>query len=313
MKTIIPLAILFLLIAPMALAETNQRLELLSPVTGDTINPMVLGFQYRVASVTPIETCDLIIDGQVKKTTPYHDDINGKILSFFLPLDDGTYNWTVSCVTRDDVVLSDATRSVSTSTVTSEVTKKSSGLFRGSMAYEFNFENTIEQTPIAVNKLAAGDFLWIKLKVVPSTFKKELYVKRFESVDGKKFILLEDLKGRDEYRIAQGENVSINISSTTILINFVGIELNRANVLVYPSVVGTSTPAVQPDEPSKEDSSTGTGVEEGAGKDDATEGAGTDTSAGPTGPSTPAAPADDAAKPGVFKRFVSWLTSVFGA
>ncbi len=312
MKTLISLAILFLLIAPIALAETNQRLELLSPATGNTINPVELGFQYRVASVTPIKDCSFIVDGQVKKTTPYNDDINGKILNIYTPLEDGTYNWTVSCVTVDGVILTDAARTVTTKTFTSEVTRKSSGLFRGSMAYEFEFTNTVDQAPIVVNKLAAGDFLWILLKVPPSTFKKELYVKRFESVNGKKSMILEDLKGRDTYTIVQGENATINISSTTAIINFVGIELNRANIIVYPSVIKSSTTTVT--------DSTGTGSEAGSGA-----GSGTKPDEKPveTVPPTPAkgdentgtgeAGTADAPKQGVFKRFVSWLTSIFGA
>ncbi|HIH23999.1 TPA: hypothetical protein HA251_03120 [Candidatus Woesearchaeota archaeon] len=324
----IAIIVLLLLIAPLALADT---LELVSPANGVSIEPTVNGVSFRTDSKDSVKSCTVFIDDEPKKTLTYNDVITGRTLQLSLDIPDGEHRWNAICVMSDGTTIASETRTFTAANVKSAVTAKSSGLFRGSMAYEFSFENTAEQEPVIVKKLAAGDFIWVIFKIPPSNIKKELYIKRFAVEQGTPFIYLEDLKKREVYKIARGENGTINISSSSVIVNFVDIELNRAVVAVYPFIQdGTTeeTPNNLPDEdaaPTDDDATTDT-VDTVAGStsddnEDGTEGTIDDVATPPqenADSSTDSTPGQDDApegreSKGVFTRFIAWLASIFGA
>lgn len=327
----IAIVILLLLIAPLALADT---LELVSPANGATIEPTVNGVSFRTDSKESVKSCTVFVDDEPKKTLTYNDVITGRTLQLSLDVPDGERRWNAICVMTDGTTLTSETRTFTAANVKSAVTVKSSGLFRGSMAYEFSFENTAEQEPVVVKKLAAGDFLWIIFKIPPSNIKKELYIKRFAVEQGTPFIYLEDLKKRDVYKIAKGENGTINISSSSVIVNFVDIELNRAVVAVYPFIsdgATEETPSGLPGEdtaPADDGTTTEDTTIESPSEDsndgskDTTDNAVTPPSQENADSSTDAAPdstpgqdgsLEGEERKGVFARFIAWLTSIFGA
>jgi hypothetical protein len=300
----IPLIILVLLLAPLAHAAT---IEQVSPAVGATIDPIENGFSFRTDSHATIKECTLFIDNEPKKTITYNDYISNTLLWFGLELPDGEHTWSVICSEYDNAIvskLSSSTIAFTAKTVESPITVESSGIFRGSMAHTFNFRNAPDQEPIVVKKLAAGDFIWINLKVAPSTITKELYVRRSATEDGKRYLYLEDLKKRDTYKILEGENATVNISQTSVIVKFIGIELNRANVVVYPKL---SANAAAPNE-TKNDTENGT-----EGTPPAEEVKSADEKDNATSPPPITDITQEPPKQGVFTRFFSWLVGLFGA
>jgi hypothetical protein len=307
----IPLLLLVLLIAPLALAET---VELISPAEGTTIEPLQNGFTFTTDTSMTVKECVLFVDDTPMKTIPFNDLIKGRVLHFNVEIPDGQHTWSVSCATIDKGVISrlmSASRTFTAKTVESPVTVKSSGVFRGSMAYELKFKNAPGQQPVTVKKLASGDFIWILLSVPPSTVKKELYVKRFATEKNATYLYLEDLKKGDTYKIAQGENATVKITSSTVTLQFVGIELNRAIAVIYPVLKEGQIPATPVNETTKSESTIDkTTPEETTANETATPPppANITTPKGTTSTGT-----ESAEKPGFIARFFSWLASLFGA
>ncbi len=309
MKSKIVFAILFLFIAPVVFAANSDTINLVTPATGNTIDPIREGFAYTPLISDSVKECGLYINSETKRSIPYNDVVNKKMLYFSSELVDGTYNWSVYCVKQNDEKIISEVRTVVIKNIEDVVAVKSSGVFRGSMAHEFPFENDPSQQPVVVKKLAAGDFVWVVFKIAPSNVRKELYVRRFSSEQGKQYLILEDLKKNEVYKIFAGDTTTINITPSSINVKFVGLELNRATVMVSTSLSPDQTTGqdVQPVEPTKPaDAVAPTPADKPA-----------DVVLPDQKPvdNKPAdnQPADDAPKPGVFKRFFSWLTSIFGA
>jgi hypothetical protein len=264
-----------------------------------------------------VSKCTLFIDDKEIKSVTYNDVIKGRTITISTPVEDGAHTWQAECDTASEILKTPVRKFTMTNPVASDVRIESSGTIRGSLTYIFDFKNTADQKPVFINKVAPGDFIEVRLNLPPSKIVNDYYVKQLTSKNDKRYVWLQDQKSRADYYLYEGQNVTVNISSTRFIMSFVGVENNRINFMVY------STVAAQP----------------GSSAGETPEGTGTPAPVETPSPATPPAeppkaePPQPAPKPivqnstpatdktrdatpppsqGFFKGFLSWLSNLFG-
>jgi len=294
------LALLLLLCTTTVLAD---GIIVQSP-TGTTMDPAKDRFGFSVDSGAVVQECRLLIDDVVSKTVTYNAVIKGRTISFAADYEDGDYTWSAACELEDGTVLASSDRTITIKRPTSVVTVTSSGAYRGSMLHSFTMRNAVDQVPIEISKVAAGDYISITLAVYPSKSTKELYVKSRLAENGVAKVWF--THKQEDYYVTEGENVTIPITaSSSIILGFPGLELNRIVLVAYPNLAGVppvQDPAEETPEPAETPEPEETPVEEVA----------------PETPTIPAVPVEDTTsvpeeRPGGFQRFLSWLVGLFGA
>ena len=261
---------------------------------GDTMDPARDRFSFSTDSYDTIAECRLIIDGNASKRASYNDVIKGRSLSFAADTyEDGTYAWSVECETTDGVVLSSGERNITIQRPETQVTVTPSGVFRGSMLHSF----TVSADPIDIPDVAAGDYLGITADIFPSKITKELYVKSRLVENGVPKLWM--TYRQEDYYLRQGENVTVPVGSSSVILHFRGISLNRVTLVAYPvggapDSAGEPVGDAAPEEPVLNEPEPPAPVAE----EEAPE-------------TTDEAPA--AERPGAWRRFVSWLVRLFGA
>lgn len=291
-----------------------EEMTAVSPSDGATIDPIAMGFTFTTANSSIVSTCSLVIDNATVKTTPYNDNIKGKNINFKTETLDGSHTWQIVCESETGQLTTPPRSFISKNPVDTGVTVTASGAFRGSFDHTLTFTNTPEQKPIAVEKLAPGDFIIINLKVPPSTLSQQLYVKQASSKNGKQFLWLEDQKKGVEYYLYQGENVTINISTSHVIMSFTGMEAAKATIIVYSTKSGAPTPT-QPSADNATEMPTQPVTPTEKPAEPAKPATPTENSATPTTPPTtnhqnqtePEQP-----KQSFFKRLLAWFSNIFG-
>jgi hypothetical protein len=270
------LAILLLLLVSTAYGES---ISASAPKDGAVVGTTVdISFTIATAAVT--EWCAIIVDSEAAKNISYNGVLKGRSISTKVTVDEGVHQWQVMCQTSNETALT-APQSFTAKTIAEQnLEVVASGTIRGSMSRIVR----LDDQPVTVPKIAAGDYL-----IIAKPISRELYVKQMSSQDGKPYVRLQE--NNTQYLLQQNEQFQLN--GTDIMLNFTGIELNRATIVV--SLAGVPSASPPPQEP--DDSVTGNGSVD----------AGTDQD-------TPASPGIKPTKPeqGVLKRFLSWIVTVFG-
>jgi hypothetical protein len=234
------------LLAILVLATTfafAADIAAVSPLDG-AVTTSTDRLSFSIATSAVIESCDLIVDGQIAKTTPYGQQLRGRLISYPLVQEDGTHTWHIACTTDDGTVLTTENRTYSyNAQQASEIKVISNGIFRGSFTHEFKFKNTLEQHPVIVPEVASGDFIKVLLSIYPSTITKELFVKQISFRDGTQYMLLTD--HNEKYEVFLGQNTTVNISKSQIIVSFSNFQKNKATIIVYPTA-SAETPAEEP-------------------------------------------------------------------
>jgi hypothetical protein len=293
----IALLVLFLLVSTISVAAAG--LNPVSPAEGATIDPKENEFSFSTMSDLVVASCTLYIDGHPLKNVTYKDSIRSRTINYAVSVEDGEHTWQAKCDAGSQILDTPVRKFKAFTPKDTNVKVTPSGVFRGSFMHAFDFSNTPTQEPVTLSKIAPGDFIDISLLLPPSKLNKELYVKQISAKNDKKYLLVEDSKLRASYYLYQGQNVSINISSSHVIMNFIGSENNKAIIVVYSSFVTqpptSEVPAVEEAPPVP------TPVVEEPPKQVARPIINT------TEPQAPSAP-----KQSGFKRFISWLSSIFG-
>lgn len=297
MKAFIPFVV-FLLAATMAAAEFTQDITLNAPRQGDTVLATDR-FSFTVGSGETVDTCSLIVDGAIAKSARYDSNLKGKTLSFAMVPDEGDHTWTVTCSTTDGDITAPA-ESFTLAVPESPVTVKASGTVRGSMVHIFKMENNADQPPVVVPKVATGDFIEVSLLVPPSTLKKEFYVRSRLTQNGTPVAWI--TWKQEDYYIKQGENTTLNLTQSARVIATLDSIVNNRMVFVFYSAAAPRESVEVP-----EDNSITPGADAPETPDAAPE-----TPVNDTASDDDAGTTDDAPKQGAFKRFLSWLSGIFG-
>lgn len=278
--------------------------------TGEALDPTGGRFGFSIDSGATIRECRLVMDGNVSKRATYNEVLKGRSLGFAADYEDGTYVWRIECETADGVLVASADRTVAIARPVSDVTVTPSGAFRGSMLRSVTIALSDSQAPVTIDKIAAGDYLGITVKVPPSKITKELYVKSRLSENGKAKLWL--TSKQEDYYLLEGENLTVPISaSANVILAYRGTEFNRAVIVVYPALKSrapvTADDADDADVPQEE----------------------TDAPVVPAAPDEPVVAPDDGIPTGTpaddvedqppqdrqsgMRRFLSWLVRLFGA
>jgi hypothetical protein len=247
------------------------------------------------------------------KNVTYRDVIKGRTIKITTEVAAGEHTWQASCETDKEILDTPVRKFTMILPETSDVRVEASGTTRGSMRHSFDFMNSPTQQPVIITKIAPGDYVEIVLNLPPSKLAKDLYIKQLSSKNDDRFVWVQDPKTGANYNLYEGQNVTVNVSSSRVIMSFLGTENNRIKLIVYSTVAGNEQPAAQPQiEPELPPA-----VEEH--KPEATP-----PKAEPPQPvpkpivtnSTPATdkPRDATPPPSQsgFKRFLSWLSNIFG-
>jgi membrane protein implicated in regulation of membrane protease activity len=333
-KSIFRYAIIAIIFVFAIAAVHAEGITAVSPADGATMDPTMQGFAFSTLSGAMVANCKLLIDNETAKTIAYNDQIIGKNIQYLTPVEDGNHTWQVACDTDNGTLSTPVRAFAAKNPADTGVKVTSSGVFRGSFDHEFTFANSPSQRPVVVQKLAPGDFIIIDLKVPPSTISQSLYVKQQASKNGKQFLWLQDQKKWENYYLYLGENTTINISTSRVILSFQGMSNNKATVIAYPAVSKQAQElAEQENKQATEEASQTTGetpnetaqqaesqapqenqapeskpTEQPAEKPETTKPAETASEQKPAEQqNTPAAP-----KQGVFKRILAWFSGIFG-
>lgn len=303
------LLLLLLCIAPIASAA---GLTAQSPADGATVDEG--RFSFSTASHEVVSECRLLVDGEVARAARYNQTIAGRSISYTVSLADGTYTWQAVCATEaGELTTEERTVTIATPQDTVKVT---SGPIRGTMIREVTLRNSADQPSITIDKIAPGDYISIVLDVPPSKVRKELYVRSKLSKDGRNYLWL--THRQQNYNLWEGENATIDVGASTVLLEYKGLVNNRAVVVAHPNVTGVpqqpedpaEEPAAEPGEPQEPEQQP---VEEPESPAEPAEEPVKEPAANVTNTTeSPPAQQPPAERPGVFTRFVSWLASVFG-
>jgi hypothetical protein len=290
MTRIFPFLIALILATTLALAAD---IAAVSPLNGATaLATDRISFSIGTSAV--IESCQLIVDGETVRNTAYGEQLRGRTISY--PLVEGSHSWQVQCITDNGTTLATIPRTYTYSLAeASDVKVTSNGIFRGSLTHEFKFRNSPEQRPVVVSGLAAGDFVSILFSIPPSTITKELYVKQVVQRNGTAYLLLTVTKANDKYEVKLGENVTVNISKSQIILHFDHFERNKVTLVFSPTVHTMEAPPVETPQPEEtpQDTAPETPVEQPE-------------------PVQPPMQTPPEQSEGAFKRFITWLSNVFG-
>lgn len=299
-------------------AVSAEGLIPISPVDGASIVPSRDRFAFSVDTREAILECSLVIDGEVARTNPYDKEILfGRSISYAASAEEGTHTWSVECVDVNGMTLRTEERSFSIAP-SSTVKVTSSGVNRGSMRREFEFKNSPDQSPVIIDKIAAGDFISVVLLLPPSKITKEFYVRSRLSKNGQEYLWL--TFKQSNYYLFRGEKTTVDIGSTTILLEFSDVQSNRAIVTAYPNITRSAEDSPSDDDSSAVDDSTenDSEVPDDASPEESSE---PEPSESPEEseetPETPEEPSSQEPEvpqqqQSVMTRFLSWLARIFG-
>jgi hypothetical protein len=315
---------------------------MVSPAEGATVDPVRNGFQFSAQTHARISTCEFLVDNKTVKEAAYNDVIVGRTLKYLITIPDGTHTWQVICESEEGRLESPIRTMVVKNAEETGVTVKGSGIMRGSLEHTL----TLAQNPIVVRKVAQGDVVTVNIVVAPSKLKRQLYLRGIQTRNGTKILWMEDLRtGRPvPMYFTQGVDYTLNISTAKFQLQFVEYVSGKAVIRLSPAIgseangqaqsgqegaqgtagtQGMTTPEVPSLEglPPLDEGETGTATDSGTETQpepvvgaEGTEGTVAEDTAVQTPPTssvdeerTPQAP-----KPGVFKRMLGWLSSIFG-
>ena len=227
---------LILFLCPFALGDT---LNAAAPANWAIAEPGNVGFTFSTESKLTIKECKLFMNNNAVKTIAYNQVLENRVFTYSYTLDEGEHNWSITCTASDATTLFTPTRTlVVRSSGASEVTvtSRSTERMRGSQVHSFSIRNTAEQNPITIPKVLPGDYIGITLLISPSALYKELYYKQQTTKNGTRIITLQDFKSNMNYYLYQGQNTTINISASKIILEFISIDLNKATFIARPYV-----------------------------------------------------------------------------
>jgi hypothetical protein len=128
------------------------------------------------------------------------------------------------------------------------------------------------------------------------------------------------MKSDEKYMLFLGENVTVNVSSSRIVLQYSGNENNRAVVVAYPMI--SELENEMDDVILSDDTAIDDGLDDGIGSDElgtsgedglsdsVTDGA-TGTQDSENGQTLDGQPSQEP-KPGALKRFLNWFVNIFG-
>lgn len=309
------LLVSFLLLSTLSMVSAEGLIPI-SPVDGASIVPSRDRFVFSVETREQIVECSLILDGETARTNTYSREILfGRSISYAASAEEGTHTWSVECVDVNGLTIRTDERTFSIAP-TSTVKVTSSGVNRGSMRRQFEFKNSPDQPPVIIDKIAAGDFIAVVFSLPPSKITKEFYVRSRLAKDGRDYLWL--TYKQSNYYLYVGENTTVDIGSTTILMEFSGIQNNRATVTAYPNITRTVT-----EDPSVDNnSSSGSSQEEGSElPEDNVDEESSESEPVEETPEEPVEMPEDPAsqepeppqqQQSAMTRFLSWLAHIFG-
>ncbi len=275
-----------------------------------------------------IANCSLIVDEEVITTIGINAPLRTQVRQFTGNFEPGTYQWAISCRTAAGETLTTQPRLLTIlGREENVVTVTSSGTTRGSLLHSFSLKDTTAQRPVAVPDISPGDYVSVGVEVPPSTITKEFYFRGRTSTNGKEFVRLVG-DDRKEYDLAQGENFTLPVGSTSVIALYSELTGTHVTVVFFPAVQGnqagaaangTETPPGQmPDE-----NATQPPVTPPAPAGDANETAATpppaqeppSTGMGAQNTSNSSAQGTQPGEPeqGFFSRLLSLLAKIFGA
>jgi hypothetical protein len=304
------LPLLFLVTLLLATTVSAAGLSPISPKTNSTSSTSAQFF-FTTSSGAMIESCQLFVDGKLMRTAVYKDVLRNRQLSYKETLEEGPHTWHVVCLSDEGELSTDVQQFTALTPENAAVTISASGAFRGSFDHTFKFTNSPTQKPVTVDKLAPGDFIIIEFTVAPSTTTKQLYVKQMSKLDDKIYLWLEDAKKGENYRVFLGENATINISTTHVILEFSNVVQNKAIVIVHPRP-GLALPP-QANAPSTPAANVSERINTSIVRNETVPNKTTpmapavNRTDNRTTPATPEPP-----RQGGFKRFLSWLSRLFG-
>ncbi len=298
----VTLILLILIFAPFAYAaDINAN----GPADDATVSPEDIRFSFTVDAYTVVKECSLFIDDEAVKTLQYQRLIPQSLLWSY-NLDEGEYEWYVSCITEDDEILKTSPRTLNVIISTEgKVDIIPSGTVQGSYIFEFDFQNSAEQIPILLEDVAPGDFISINLYVPPSRTNRELFVKSKRDTPEKGPYYILNYKG-DNYDILLGQNTTVPIGSNNVLIAMTSISGVKADITVYPYIIN-----LEPEEPELPEEPPEEVIEEPIEEPEEVIEEPEEIVEEPVQP-TQEPETEEAPKQNFFQSVLSWLVGIFG-